>query len=132
MITVKPYTAAYKPFIALWMELRGLDAQDAQDLPQNGFVCEYDGVATAAGFIRLCEGNYGLIDSYITNPHASAEIRNKALNRLTEHLVHKARELKLKQLFAFTVDYNTKVRGTDYGFQLLPHALLGLGLDYTT
>jgi len=124
---VKKFTMPYLCHLSTWLKVRGLETHVLNDLPKNGLVV-FDGEqAVAAGFIRLCEGNHGLFDSYITNPSVSPYIRDNALNELTLALIEEAKTLKLKVVLALTVDENTKVRSIKHGFVQLGHTVLALG-----
>lgn len=113
-------------FISNWLKARNLSTHVLDDLPRNGLIVMDGATPIAAGFIRLCEGNHGLFDSYITNPDMTPNARNSALDVLTLALIEESKALKLKVVLALTVDENTKVRSIKHGFVQLEHTVLAL------
>lgn len=106
-----------------------MDKSLLNDLPEIGFLAFKDNKPIAAGFIRQCEGDYGLIDSFITNPTALPSHRDEALNLVTKQLVIKAKAMRLKMLTAYTTDENTRVRAEKHEFVKLPHSVMVLDLS---
>ena len=121
---VKPYRPEYKGKIEAWLKKRGIDTKVVADLPEVGFISPN----VAAGFLRKVEGNFGMIDSFITNPEASPHNRNEALDKITESLVRTAYGLGMKQLLAISVDENTLKRAVRLGFSLLDHRVVAITL----
>ena len=117
-----------------WLRRRELPAHLLEDLPKIGYIVYSYKTNDASypitmGFLRRCEGNYGIIDSMITNPECSPEVRNKALNILTKRLVIAAEDLKVRKLLAYTTDKNTLERALSHGFVQLDHAVVALDLS---
>lgn len=100
-----------------WLSIRQLPMVPISDIPKIGSVFCHGGHPVAAVFLRLCEGNIGIIDSLITDPDQDAGIRNKANTLLTLDLIEKAKSLKLSGLIAWTKDNNTLVRALGLGFR---------------
>jgi hypothetical protein len=99
-----------------------MPAQNSQNMPQFGLVCEFNGEAVAAGFLRAVEGNYAMFDSYVTNPEQEDLIRHNALDRITQKLIKIAKHNKVDKLLMFSADYNTLMRAVSHGFSIFPHA----------
>jgi hypothetical protein len=114
--------------VRMWLEFRGLDTVWADYLPKNGYVVSDEHGPIAIGYIRMMEGNYGCLDSYITDPIAPSQLRDKALDLLTIKLVELAKSLEIKILLAFSQDTFTILRSERLGFKRLPNVLTRLDL----
>lgn len=95
-----------------------------EELPQIGYVVYEEDHFVAAGFLRKCEGQFGMFDSYVTNPNMPAVIRNQALEMIMKRLLKTSRELRLKQLVGFSLDANTILRAVNHGFAVTEHKVL--------
>lgn len=107
-----------------WLAKRETYCPPREELPDIGFHVCVDGKPVAAGYLRKCEGDYGMIDSLATDPDASATDRDKALNYLVEQLILAAHKNHMKVLVSFSFDQNTIDRARGYGFEVLPHKTL--------
>ena len=100
------------------------------DLPKIGFIAfsnsEYQYVAI--GFLRMVEGNLAQMDGFITNPELSGDIRNEGINLIVKSLIEKAKSLKLKAIYAFTVDESILMRAEDTGFTVKDYKVITLPL----
>ncbi len=121
--------AKHTESLRAWLKARSLEDYVLSDLPQVGYVVSNMGELTAAGFLRICEGATGLIDSVITNPSASGNNRHKAMDLLTITLLERAAGMHLKRVIAFSTDQNTLIRGQRLGFSLLPHQVIAINLQ---
>lgn len=128
MMKIIKYTKQYKKEIEHWLALRNLPLTGAEDLPKIGLMVTHDERLVACGFLRKCEGKYLLLDSYCTNPQVSAELRNQALDILTESLILLAKSQDCKQILAYTQDQNTIKRATKHGMTATSHHVLVLVL----
>lgn len=107
------------------MKKREKDPKEIYNLPEVGFLAFEEDYFIGAGFLRKCEGNYGMFDSYVTDPEMPAILRNQALDIITKRLISIARDMGIKHLIAISVDTNTIMRSQRHGFVLLPeHKLL--------
>lgn len=86
------------------------------DLPENGYIVFKGDQCVGMGFLRLVEGFYGMMDGYITDPTALPNLRNQALEEITNALIERAKELKLKKVLAFAIDPNILKRAHEHGF----------------
>lgn len=120
-----PFAPHYTAVMNSWLEARGQTPILDADLPKLGFMVFYEANPVACGFLRLCEGAVGIMDSYATNPQMAADIRDEALNLLTLHIMKLAPEMKLSKLIMYTADVNTAARGMKHGFKLSNQVLLG-------
>lgn len=100
-------------------QMRELDQFDHY-IPKLGF-CVYNkaNVAVSFLFIREIEGKAAMLDSMITNPTCSAEIRDKANNLVIGACIDYLKQAKTKIILAFTKDKNTLVRTCSHGLSFL-------------
>lgn len=103
---------------------RDLPKSALNELPELGYIFFDGNRPIAAGFLRKCEGEMGIIDSFITSPGEPPELRNKALDILTKRLVHTANKLGISKLLAFSLDQNTIMRGLRHGFEATTHVII--------
>lgn len=96
----------------------------ADDLPRIGIVVYEEDHFIAAGFLRLCEGNHGLLDSYITNPTMPPSVRDQAMDMIMKRLLERAKKLEIKEVFGFCMDDNTISRAIRHGFAITQHKML--------
>lgn len=83
----------------------------------------------ASGSIRNVEGNYGIMDSFVTNPQCGPEIRHDALNRLMQELIDAGKSLGMRKLLAFSFHDNIMNRAIKYGFEVHSHVYATLNLS---
>lgn len=103
------------------------------DLPIHGRIVwkseELEVSPIGAGFLRLMEGRYGLLDSFITHANAAPEDRARAIDWIASSLCELARGLGLSKLFAFSLDGDFVKRAqTNLGFQSVPYHFYALNL----
>jgi len=99
------------------LNARGLEESNLLKVPKNGIVCLQDGKLVAAGFLRLIENNMGMLDSYITNPEFSSELRNKALDFITNSLICQAKHLQIQELMAISAHDSIISRSLTHDFK---------------
>lgn len=98
-------------------------------LPKIGYMAFLDKHPLAAGFLRKVEGGLvAQIDNLVSNPQFGSIIRNKALNIVVDQLKLEAKSLKLKGIYAFTLDTSVILRAVETGFQHTGHTILALRL----
>lgn len=124
MVAKRYVKARHEAKAAGFLVRRHMDPTLADNLPSIGYIVP----GVAMGFLRKIEGGQGLLDSFITNPRAPAELRNQALDIITQKLLDKAQKLNINQILAFSVDENTIMRGQRFGFITCPHAVIALNL----
>ncbi len=118
ILWVRKYVAPiHSLFISDWLLERGMNTEIIHDLPKLGWMV-YGDEPLAAGFLRLVEGNYGLIDGLITKPFVGLgnRRRSEALDLIVEKIIHEAKVLGLKKIFAFSSDKATLTRSLKHGF----------------
>lgn len=114
------------------LEKRNIKIKNVDYFPENGIIYFKDGydyndeggihipmvqlVPIAMGFLRKVEPRYGLLDSYITNPDIESRLRHDALSKISEELIARAKELKIKTLMSFSRDKSMIERIKDLGF----------------
>lgn len=129
MVCIKYDNVQHNEHIKHWLELHGMSPSLADDVPKVGFIVSNEEQLVCAGFLRMCEGNYALLDSLISNPWQYPEARDKAIDLVVESLINEAKLLKLKKIVAHSKDLNTLVRSKKHGFIPLPHQLISLDLS---
>lgn len=112
-----------------WISKRDISTEFTDSIPELGFMVYEQDEKIAAGFIRLCEGGYGIIEGFTSNPNKSPSIRNEALDLLLNHMLLSSKSINLKILWGYTTDKNTKERSMRHGFVCLPHTIVCLDLS---
>lgn len=111
-------------------EYKDMEAISQEVLPNIGYICysnqEYQYVA--AGFLRMVEGGYAQIDTLVTNPAIEPSIRHEAINLLVSTLIQRAKELKLKGIYALTLQKDIIERAEATGFRVIDHKVVALRL----
>jgi hypothetical protein len=116
-MTARLFIDSDKAELKEWMKARDMNVDASlESLPALGII--YPGVA--AGFLRLCEGGYALMDGYITNPEASSEDRDTALDAITAALIVTADKRGIKNLIAITKHWTIASRAERHGFSPQP------------
>lgn len=82
-----------------------------------------------AGFLRLIQGNYAFLDGLITNPDASPEIRDQAIDLLVTQLINVGKKMGFRKIIAFSSDANTLIRSKKHGFIKQPDTVIALDLS---
>lgn len=72
--------------MAMWYMKHGLDIPSMKSLPDVGFVASEDR-PVAIGFLYRTDSNVVLFDGFVTDPLASREHRDKALNLIADYLL---------------------------------------------
>jgi hypothetical protein len=128
MINIYSIKSHEVPFIAHWLEQRGMET-NLSKLPENGILVCHSDRPVAAGFIRKCEGNFAIFDSMVTNPQVHGSIRDESMDALFEGLIALAKDLNISKIIGFTIDENTLVRSQKFGFERTPYALMSIDMD---
>lgn len=110
--------------INLWREQRSLHPIVKEDLPSFGLIID----DVAAMFLRQCEGGIAMIDSVVSNPHASGDKRNEALDILFQEMIAAAKVFGMKALIGFSENYAFIDRSTKFGFKESGHKLMILDM----
>lgn len=123
------YTVMYDPKVDRWnilaiLKKRELKLSLADELPRIGYVVYEEDMFIAAGFLRQCEGGYGMFDSYVTNPAMPPGVRNEALEMITKRLIKAATKAEVKHVISFSLDLNTIQRAERHGFAQTEHRVL--------
>lgn len=130
MLEIYPFKKVDIFEVSRLFELQNSTEFHGKSIPEIGFIVRNsDGMAIAAGFLRRVEGNIAQIDSYVTNPQASAEDRHNAIDLLTQTLMTTARNLSLSGLIVITQVQSIADRALKLGFKVNTHVVLGLKLD---
>lgn len=102
---------------------RAMSDELVDTLPKTGFLVFESGRPIAAGFIRDCEKGIGMLDSYISSPDEDAELRNAALDMITERLIEQSELMGMTSLLAFSDTQNIIIRALQHGFVAIPHVM---------
>lgn len=98
------------------------------NVPEIGFVAEYNNYPVCMGFLRMVEGGYAQIDSLVTNPSFNSDIRHNGIVNVAERLITTAKSLGLSGIISYTADLNIIVRSEALGFKVLTHTVIALNL----
>lgn len=101
---------------------------DLDSLPEIGFIALHNDEFIGAGFLRLVEGGFGQLDSFITNPKSSKELRHLAISKIQNSLIRTAKEAGLKAVYAFTSDKSIIMRAEESGFRVIDQCVITLPL----
>lgn len=100
-----------------------------ENIPVLGIVAEKHNEIVAMGFLRQCEGYYGVVDSIITNTDSKPQDRNAALNLIFQELINMAKELHIRNLIGFSRETSTVERSKAFGFKEIEHRLMSLEIE---
>ena len=106
-------------------EYMALDDFAYKTLPKIGYIALLDKSPVAAGFLRKVEGNVvAQIDSLVSNPYFGSIVRHRGISMVIDQLTADAKELKLKGVYAFTIEPSVIERAESIGFHVLKHTLI--------
>lgn len=129
MIRLEKYDALkHHSLIVYWLGLRCIDQAVADDLPKIGYIAYNRSLPIAAGFVRSCEDDLGMIEGLISNPMAKSEDRHDGLDDVIDACIQYAKARGVKRLLAYSIDVGTIKRSQSHGFGRLPHVLVGMNL----
>lgn len=123
---LEKYSSLQEPELMEWVRLRDMELSNISDLPNLGYMYSHEGQGIAAGFLRLVEGGYAIMDSLITNPSKDSVIRHIAIDAVVSKLIEDAKSLKISKILAFSVDEGTLIRSQKHGFVKQAHSLITL------
>lgn len=122
------HLADHISIIRHWLNQRNLEVRLADELPEIGFIAFDRDEPIACAFLRKVEPIFAQLDGLMTNVTAKSEFRHEAIDAVVTACIEKAKELKLKQLIAFSVDEGTLKRSEKHRFLKLPHTVIALNL----
>lgn len=126
---VIPFNETHLIHLDEWLKGHKLDSSLIYEIPKIGFIAHESDIFYAAGFIRRLEAcDSALLDGLIANPKTFGKARYRAIDLVVQALSKKAKELKLKQLLAYSVDKATIKRSVRHGFKKLQHTVIALNL----
>lgn len=125
------YTPSLRDKFYELLAINGMSLEFEKDLPGIGYICfpehekspEELGPPIAAGFIRLMENDYGVMDSFITHRRYASDMRSAALDMIMKKLVLVGRDVGLKKLLAFSLESSLIKRACDLGFTRIPYEM---------
>lgn len=117
---VKPMRGTDFKSFERWVAKHGMNAELANP-PGAGYIVP----GVAIGFLLLTsDPKTVILDSIITNPHASSATRSKALNALMEELPKIAKKAGYKRILGYTIDDGIHSRACSHGFSPVPYTML--------
>jgi len=111
-----------------WFRLRELNLELIDDIPAIGVIAFTEHIPVAACFLRSVEPNFGMIDGLITNPEMPSDLRHKAIDGCVKAIIKKAKDFKMKQIMATTIDQGVLDRSKSHGFIKIPDTMIVLAL----
>lgn len=96
------------PSINEWLKLQNHPEAALEDLPTLGYIVP----GVGAGFVRNCETGIGMLDSFVTNPKATSEQRDAALDELFKACLNSG----FKGYIAFTAEEGIAYRLDKFKF----------------
>ncbi len=138
MIEVLSYNPRMFPAVALMHKTQGysdMASIESNSLPAIGAIAyKFDaftdiGAPVAACFLRMVEGGFAQMDTFVTNANASSELRHEGINACVDKLIIEAKKLKLLGILATTKDESTIMRAQSLGFHVVTdHKVIALSL----
>lgn len=96
-----------------WLIRHDLDPLEKGELPKTGVII--DGVA--CGFISLNDTNVGFLECFVSNPEASSEARNAALDKITAWGLALLKAFGLKHAAVLASNESIILRASQVGFK---------------
>lgn len=112
-------TGKHESYLKEILDIRGLSSQ-IDCLPDYG-VCVFlhKIIPVSFVFLRTIEGGSFMMDSMVTNPSQSPQIRNEANDMMVKVAMEYAKKQKAPSIIAVSKDLNTIIRARSHGFALL-------------
>jgi hypothetical protein len=116
---VYDYSSAYRNQMGLMLRNRKLPEKVIADLPATGVIVLDDQLEpVASGFLRLIEGDFALVDGFLSNIDFTKQERSHALDLVCRALLAKAAEMGLHALFVTTFQDVIEQRALQFGFKI--------------
>lgn len=128
MITLEKFNREYIPKIESWLDLRDLPIWSRRFYPAMGYVACMMNVPLAAGFIRFCEPDIAIFDSFITDPTFASHERHLALEAIIDKLFQEAKDNGYITCMAFTEEATIINRAKAHGFKIIAQTILSINL----
>lgn len=110
--------AVHLPILESMLVKRKISSSFVFFIPMNGFIALDDkNDPIGIGFVRMVEGGFGMLDSFITDPDATSESRSHAIDQLVKELLAKCAKLGIDKIFAFTREESLWKRAESIGFR---------------
>ena len=107
---------------------RNLEKTPEKEIPILGLVVTDKSTVVGMGFLRKCEGDYGILDSVITNPDCNSEQRHKALDMIFTEIIYLSKTINIYNLIGFSSDWGMIRRSYNFGFKKSDHHVLSLSI----
>lgn len=99
-----------------------------QGMPQTGYVALVAGQPGAAGFLRMVEGGFAMIDTLVSNADLGSEARHMAITAVVDALINHAKTSGIKGIVAHTKDKGILKRAKTLGFKKLSEQIITIKL----
>jgi len=112
-----------------WLLIRNCPLANLNELPQIGFTAFYEIYPMGCAFLRKCEGNIGIFDSFVLNPGYPRKYKEEIMEGLVLKIIEAATKEKLSNLLAFTQNYSIIERAKKHHFKVLRDCTLSLKIE---
>ncbi len=102
------------PEINSWLIVRGIPEITMEDCPKRGMIVE----GVGCGFLIFTDTNICFLECFVTNPGASAEARNKAINQITKWALNMASSCGFKTAMMISGEESFIKRAESLGFTI--------------
>lgn len=109
---MRPYREEDHDQIIRWCLERDIPIPHRWALPESGVIID----RVAVGFLILTNNHVGIFDFFITNPLASKQARDKALDEIVLNFIELATDLGLRALHCDSQHPAIKERAIKHGF----------------
>jgi hypothetical protein len=127
-VLVKTFGDSDKMTLFKWLAKRDVDIEQ-DEVPGHGYMVS--SIITkepiACGFLRE-QGSLGFIEGFTTNPDATSEERNEAMDDLTTFLLTYAKRRDIKRVIGYSLNENIVKRAVKHGFIIQPHVMFSINL----
>lgn len=112
---IKKYELEDFKELSSWFDKHEIFKSEEKEFPSTGFIIK----GIAAGFLYTTNGDYCILENFVSNPDASPQDRGIALTEITENLIELAKSLKYSYIIAITKVGSIKLRAINNEFKSL-------------
>lgn len=114
---IRPFTVCDYDSLMQWYRARAMSPIAFEDLPPTGFIVP----DVAAGFLGKTDFQVGFVEAFVTNPRATPEQRNQALDLIAFTVQQEADRSGLRKLYALTMQGCIAERAEAHEFRSVGH-----------
>lgn len=115
--------------IRSWLQSHNHVEINRDTLPENGLIAFTKERDIAVGFLRLCEGDLSIIESFVTNPTAGFKEKKEAIDLLVMKLTKLSGKLGRKKIIGLSRTSSILNRAKKLGFIEIPEVVFVKKLD---